>query len=91
MSIRDEAYHVLPRGMITPNERDELKRLAIYIALFHTPYFLQARLTSAAPRLDLTLWKHMCEFETIDVDIAAAVKESIKRQQWYLTQVRNSL
>ena len=76
----------LPRGMITPNERVQVDRLALYIALFHAPYFLQAPLAASAPSQEITLWQHMCEFENVDGEIAAAVKASIKRQQWYLTQ-----
>ena len=56
----------LPRGMVTPNERAQIDRLAQYIALFHAPYFLQALLSSSAPRLDLELWQHATEYENID-------------------------
>ena len=76
----------LPQGTMTPNEREKVDRLAQYIALFHAPYFLQASLASAAPRLDITLWQHMSDFSAIDPEISAAVQASIKRQQWYLTQ-----
>ena len=80
----------LPRGMVTPNEHEQIDRLAQYIALIHVPYFLQALLSSAAPRLDLALWQDVTEYENIDEEIANAVKSSIKRQPWYLTQVHNT-
>ena len=79
----------LPRGMLTPNERAGIERLVQYIVLFHAPYFLQASLSTAAPRLDIRLWQQMKEYELIDEDIASAVMSSIKRQMWYLTQVLN--
>ena len=50
------------------------------------PYFLQARLSSEAPHLDLTLWKHKEVYEKHDTDIADEVKKSINRQLWYLTE-----
>lgn len=77
----------LPRGMMTPNQRTGVDRLAQYVALFHAPYFLQALLSPSAPRLDLALWRDMTEYNAIDARISTAVKSSIKRQQWYLTQV----
>lgn len=53
---------------------------------FHAPYFLQARLATPAPRLDLALWQNMSMYEATDADVAAEVKSSILRHQWYLTQ-----
>ena len=58
---------VLHRGLLTPNLRLEVNQLAEYIALFHAPLFLQARLCTAAPRLDLEMWQHMCSYEVIDI------------------------
>ena len=55
------ADNLLP-GLMTLNMRVNIVRMALYIALFHGPWFLQARLPSAAPSLDMELW-HMCLFE----------------------------
>ena len=54
---------VLPPGIVTPVMRDGIDRMAQYIALFHAPWFLQARLPLPSPRLDLQMWKHMTHFE----------------------------
>ena len=54
---------VLPPGVLTPNMRSEVDQIAEYIALFHAPHFLQARMSTAAPRLDLELWTDMCQYE----------------------------
>ena len=54
---------VLPRNFLTPNMRIEVMQLAEYITLFHGPYFLQARLPTAAPRLDLEMWRNMNSYE----------------------------
>ena len=53
----------LPEGLVTPRMRDNIDRMAVYIALFHGPWFLQASWASAAPRLDIELWNHMCSYE----------------------------
>lgn len=50
-------------GLVTPNMKVNIDRMALYIALFHGPWFLQACLASAAPRLDMELWHNMCLFE----------------------------
>ncbi len=78
--------HQLPRGLVTPNILDELKRMAKFIAIYYTPWFLQARLASKAPQLDIQLWKDMCYYENVDSDIGSQVKISLLRHLWYLTQ-----
>ena len=52
-----------------------------YICLFHGPHYLNARLSTAAPRLDLELNQHAL----IDPEVSEQVKNSIFRQHWYLT------
>ena len=44
---------VLPPGLITPDVLPGLDKMSQYIALWHGPWFLQARLAIPAPRLDL--------------------------------------
>ena len=53
----------LPAGLVTPAMLVNLKRMAVYIALFHGPWFLQARVPAVAPRLDLQLWNDMRMYE----------------------------
>lgn len=77
---------VLPPGLVTPDMRTNIDRMALFISLFHGPWFLQSRLAIVAPRLDLQLWHNMCEYERVDPAIAEAVKRSILRHQWYLTE-----
>ena len=60
--------------------------MAQFICLFHAPHFLQACLPTAAPRLDLQLWKDMSTYQRVEPDIATQVRESILRHQWYLTE-----
>ncbi len=54
---------VLPLGLVTPATARKIERMAQYISLFHTPWFLQARLPTAAPRLDVSLWNMMVTYE----------------------------
>ena len=44
---------VVPPGFLTPAMIVNLQKMAIFIALFHGPWFLQARIAPIAPRLDL--------------------------------------
>ena len=53
----------LPPGLITPNMRVDIDRMAVYIAIFHRPWFLRSSLAAAAPRQDLELWQTMSIFE----------------------------
>lgn len=53
----------LPPGVLTPAKRVNVDRMAQYISLFHGPWFLQARLAAAAPRLDLQFWQDMCVYQ----------------------------
>ena len=76
----------LPHNFLTRHQREGVRRMAVFIAIFYTPYFLTARLPACAPREDLTLWRNMCQFRTHDRQIGDAVKTSIKRHQWYLSE-----
>ena len=67
----------LPRGMLTPNMKQGINQMAQYIALFHAPYYLKARIAPAAPRSDLKLWKQMSMYEDIDPDVAIASTTSM--------------
>ena len=58
---------VLPRGLVTAAMRTKIDRMALYIALFHGPWFLQSRVPVVAPRLDMQLWGHMCVFEVSNI------------------------
>ena len=74
----------LPLCLLSANKQAGIVRIAQFIALFHTQYFLTARLPSH--REDLTLWKNMCIYNAHDRQVTTAVKASIKRHQWYLTE-----
>ena len=55
----------LPAGLVTPNMGQKLERMAQFVSIFYTPWFLQARLAPLAPRLDVQLWFDMCKYEVI--------------------------
>ncbi len=54
---------VTPPDLLTPAMTRDLKRMAQYVALFHGPWFLQARVAAMAPRLDFQLWQHMGRYQ----------------------------
>ena len=55
--------HQLPADAVSPNEAQEVKRMAVFIAIHYAMYWLQTPLTVQAPRLDLEFWKAMTDFE----------------------------
>ena len=77
---------VVPPGFLTPAMIVNLQKMAIFIALFHGPWFIQARIAPIAPRFDLEMWYHMHVFHNIDATIADAVVRSLQRYLWYLTE-----
>ncbi len=77
---------VLPRKVLPHNKKSGIVRIAQFISLFYTRYFLTARLAAAAPNSDLTLWKLMCLYNVYDRRVASAVKLSIKNHLWYFTE-----
>ena len=70
---------VLPPDVLPADKQHAVNRMTHFIVLFHAKYFLQAFLTSAAPRLHLQYWKDMCEYSRCDDEISHEVRESIKR------------
>ena len=77
---------VVPEDDLPSDKREAVDRMAKFITIFHAPYFLQAFLPAAAPRLDLQYWKDMIEFRRYDSEISVEVQESISRHLWYLTE-----
>ena len=52
-----------PDGLVDDTMLQDLKQMAEFIVIFYAPWFLRARIPSAAPRLDLELWNNMCRYE----------------------------
>ena len=77
--------NVTPPRLLTARKLQGIDKMAEFIALFHGPWFLQARLPAPSPRLDLQLWYHMCLYEVTNRDLALEVKASLIRYLWYLT------
>ena len=73
-------------------QRECVTALAEFIALIYGPYFLQSTLATAAPRLDLQLWRDLLAYEEQYADgskqrkIAQSAKKSVRRHLWYLTE-----
>ena len=69
-----------------PDMEQRIRRMARYIALFHGPWFLRARVPIIAPRLDMELTNHMRYYIATDRQAAEEVIKSIERHPWYLTE-----
>ena len=76
-----KGLYILKIAMLADERPHRILMLAQFILLFCTPYFLTARLSTAQPRQDLTLWENMCEYRVYDRQVADAVKASIKLHQ----------
>lgn len=57
------SLHQLPAHIISRREAAAVKQMSTFIALFYAKYWLQTPLTTAAPRMDLQLWRDMKHFE----------------------------
>ena len=72
--------------------KEQSRALAEFISLIHAPYFLQARLASATPRLEQDLYVRLCEYQGLFQEIlfsspwlSEAALGSLMRHTWYLT------
>ena len=80
------------RLKLKENEEAEVKTLAEFIVLVYAQYFLQTPLAIKAPGLDRDLWNDMHAYQacypkgSMEQSIFLAVKESILRHLWYLTE-----
>ena len=71
---------------LSGKEEENVKKLAVFIALFHAPYFLRAGLAAAAAADDLTYFREMLELSNLPEfrDTADAVVKSLARHTAYL-------
>ena len=72
--------------------REQTLALAEIMVLLHAPYFLKARLASAAPRLDRDYYRDLVEYRSLHpagslrYRMASEMIQSHLRHTWYLTQ-----
>lgn len=52
-------FDVLPQDVLPANKHAGITRMAQFVVLFYTRYYLMARLPTAASQQDLTVWKSM--------------------------------
>ncbi|KZR98007.1 Uncharacterized protein APZ42_006795, partial [Daphnia magna] len=71
---------------LRPKEVKEVKRMAIYIAVFYGKYFLETSLTSSAPANDLRFLCAMHQYTLVDKEAANKTIHSINLHLDYLTQ-----
>ena len=78
--------HIFP---LSRRENENLIRIAEYIILLYTRYFLSSRLRTAALRLDLSFWYDFQSYRALlpaifQRKIVDSAWESVKRYLWYL-------
>lgn len=77
---------VIPDNVVPADKREAVDRMARFIVVFHSKYFLQAFLSTAGPRIDLQYWVDMSDYSRYDIEVSQEVQASILRQLWYLTE-----
>jgi hypothetical protein len=67
-------------------EAANVKNMATFVALFHSKAFLQSKLSSIAPSVDLKYLGHMELYKKEDEKAAQIAINSIQNHLWYLTE-----
>ena len=79
LALLSEKFHMKEK------EKEEVRVMAEFVALFYVPSFLQSELGSRAPCNDLELIKNMKIYSRYNPEVAATCLESYNRHLWYLT------
>jgi hypothetical protein len=74
------------RFEMTEEETRNVHKMANFIALFHTRPFIQSRLASLAPAVDLRYLSQMIWFKKKDETVGNVAIKSICNHLWYLTE-----
>ena len=72
-------------NMYSSEELDQIMNVAMFVGLFHAPWYLMCPLAFSAPRLHLSTIHQMKKVEMFFIDLSAVVLESISLHLWYLT------
>ena len=72
-------------NMYTSEELDQIMNVAMFVGLFHAPWYLMCPLAFSAPRLHLSTIHQMKKVARFFPDLSAVVLESISLHLWYLT------
>lgn len=74
------------RFQMSAHETRNVHQMAIFIALFHARPFLQSRLASISPAIDLKHLSQMNSYKKKDEKVANVAIKSISNHLWYLTE-----
>jgi len=61
--------HQLPDHVASADEIEEAQRMAVFVAIHYSMYWLQTPLLAQAPRHDFEFWKAMKGFEVYVVEL----------------------
>ena len=71
--------------LFTEDELTKIKNVALFVGLFHAPWYFKSPLASSAPMLHLTTISQMKRLGEIFPDLSKVVLDSINLHLWYLT------
>ncbi len=74
------------RFNMSDDEADKVKRMSTFIAVYHSRAFLQSRLSTIAPSIDLKYLTDMKIYAKEDAEAAEMAIKSVLNHLWYLTE-----
>ena len=86
-SIHSIKIALLSKRLIiyTGDELEDFKQIALFVDIFHAPWYFKGPLASSAPMLHLSTISQMKRAMKDIPDLAPVVLESISLHLWYLT------
>ena len=66
-------------------ELEQIKNVALFVGLFHAPWYFRSPLAISAPMLHLSTISQMKKLQKILPDLAKVILDSISLHLWYLT------
>lgn len=86
-SIYSMKIYLLSRQLdiYSDEELRQIKDLAMFVGLFHAPWYFSSPLASSAPMLHLLSISQMKQYKKYFPDLAGVVLDSISLHLWYLT------
>ena len=86
-SIYSMKIYLLSRQLDIYNEEEleQIKSVALFVGLFHAPWYFMCPLASSAPMLHLSSIQQMKKLQKILPELAEVILASISLHLWYLT------
>ena len=75
--------------VLKENEEKIIETASFFICICYGVWFLKSSLTAKAPVNDLEAFKEVAEISKIHQELGSALKESLDRHTWYLTELNS--